>query len=305
MSHHPTLIEQFRSFYLQNNATDMEQALTYFSVFGGTSWPIPFNVPLWELIESKILKNYTYIHADITKVTFSNKVAHTLLSAMASGDRRIYSSFKRARLAREEGEATLDNLLDRSLIRIEYSMDHPHYQDDENSIDKLSFMTPFMRFWFAFVSPYFQGIKKGDYSEIKEDFTNREQELYTLFFKKLCRELLKMVFEEDPVIEVGGYWNADTEIDVLARTASGKVIAGIVKYSNSKAKKSELSKLKEQCKQAGITPDMYIVFSKSGFSSELKSLKGDSLKLFSLKHFKYLVEEISPKELIPCAGKKY
>jgi len=304
MPKHPTLLQQFRSFCLQNHAEDMEKAIEYFSVFGGTSWKVDLNKPLFELIEKKIFNNYPYIHSDIAKITFSNKLSHTLLSAMATGDRRVHSTFKRAHISREEGEAALDTLLDSSLIRFEYSLERPVNIDDDNS-DKLSFMTPFMRFWFAFVSPFYKTIKEGDYSEVQKSFISREQEFYELIFKKLSFELLRKIMTEDPIVEVGSYWDKNAEIDILAKTQSGKLIAGSTKYKNTKVKKTELSKLKEQCAKAEFEPDLFVIFSKSGFTSELKALKGDDLKLYTIKSMKALVEEISDKELIPCEGKKY
>ena len=304
MPKHPTLLHQFRSFYLQNHAEDIEKALEYFSIFGGTSWKVDMHKPLLELIETKIFKNYPYIHSDIAKVTFSNKLSHTLLSAMATGDRRVYSTFKRAHISREEGESALDTLLDSALIRFEYSVERPVNIDDDNS-DKLSFMTPFMRFWFAFVSPFYKTIKEGDYSEVEKSFASREHEFYELIFKKLSFELLRKTFTEDPIVEVGSYWDKNAEIDILAKTQSGKLIAGSTKYKNTKVKKTELSKLKEQCAKAELEPDMFVIFSKSGFTSELKALKGDDLKLFTIKSMKALVEDVSEKELIPCEGKKY
>jgi len=56
MPKHPTLLHQFRSFYLQNHADDIEKALEYFSVFGGTSWKVDMHKPLLELMETKIFK---------------------------------------------------------------------------------------------------------------------------------------------------------------------------------------------------------------------------------------------------------
>ncbi|ARU49848.1 DUF234 domain-containing protein [Sulfurospirillum diekertiae] len=304
MPKHPTLLHQFRSFCLQNHVDDMEKAIEYFSVFGGTSWKVDMHKPLLELIETKIFKNYPYIHSDIAKITFSNKLSHTLLSAMATGDRRVHSTFKRAHISREEGESALDTLLDSALIRFEYSLERPVNADDDNS-DKLSFMTPFMRFWFAFVSPFYKTIKEGDYSEVEKSFASREQEFYELIFKKLSFELLRKIMIEDPIVEVGSYWDKNAEIDILAKTQSGKLIAGSTKYKNTKVKKTELTKLKEQCAKADFEPDLFVILSKSGFTSELKALKGDDLKLFTIKSMKALVEDVSEKELIPCEGKKY
>lgn len=304
MSQHPTLLKQFRSFYLQNKLDDLEIAIEYFSVFGGTSWNIDTTKPLFELISAKILKNYTYIHTDITKLTYSNKLSHALLSACATGDRRVYSSYKKARLSREEGNEALHALLRSELIELEYSLERPVREEDDNS-DKLNFISPFMRFWFAFVSPYYKTIKEGDFSQVEKAFTNREQGFSDLIFEKLCQEFVKKSFAEDPIVEMGSYWDKNAEIDILAKTKSGKLIAGSCKYTNAKVKKTELTRLREKCTLAELEPDIFVIFGKNGFSSELKALKGNDLKLFTLKSLKPLVEEIKEKELIPCEGKKY
>lgn len=304
MSHHPTLLAQFRSFYAQNKLTDLDVAIEYFSVFGGTSWHVDTTKPLLELIATKVLKNYAYIHADITKLTHSNKHNHALLSACATGDRRIYSSYKKARLSREEGNEALHALLHSGIISREYSLERPMREEDDNS-DKLNFISPFMRFWFAFVSPYYKTIKENDFSEVEKAFTNREQGFSDLIFEKLCQAFLTQSFTEDPITQMGGYWDKNAQIDILAKTKSGKVIAGSCKYTNAKVKKTELTKLKEQLENAELEADTLVIFSKNGFSSELKALKSENVKLFSLKSLKPLVEGISEKELIACEGKKY
>ncbi|MDP2894115.1 MAG: DUF234 domain-containing protein [Sulfurimonas sp.] len=304
MSKKPTLLQQFRSFCFQNNPKDIEDALKYFAVFGGTSWSVDTTKPLNELIESKVLKNYTYINGDITKFTKSDKVSHSLLSAVAIGDGRVHSALKRARISRGEGEEAIDMLCDKGIIKAEYSLESPP-SPDEKIDEKLNFSTPFMRFWFAFISPFFKTIKEGDYKEAKERFANREQEFSELLFLKLSHELLKKSFKEDPIVEIGSYWDRNIQIDILAKTASGKIVAGVCKYSNSKAKKSEITKLQELCNLAELTPDICVIVSKGGFSNELKTLKGEDVKLFALKSFKILVEDLSEKDFIECEGKKY
>lgn len=304
MAKHPSLLEQFRSFCFQNKPQELEQALEYFSVFGGMSWGVDMSKSLDALIESKVLKNYTYIHGDITKLTQSDKTSHALLSAVATGDGRVHSALKRARISRAEGEKAIDVLCSKHLLMREYSLESP--PNEEEKIDeKLHFATPFMRFWFAFVSPYFKTIKEGDFKEAMESFANRKSEFYELTFKKLSSELIKKSLGDDPIVEIGSYWDRETQIDILAKTKSGKVVAGICKYSNQKAKKSDLSRLQEQCRLAELTPDISVVVSKSGFSNELKSLKGEDLKLLGLKNFKTLIEDLSEKDFIECIGKKY
>jgi len=304
MAKHPTLLEQFRSFYFQNKPTDMEQVIKYFCVFGGMSWNIDMDIPLEELIESKVLNNYRYIHADITKITQSDRDSHLLLSGIAMGDRRTHSALKKARISRSDGEYAMENLFERGMLEAEYSQERPPNSEDKID-EKLNFTAPFMRFWFSFVSPYFKGIRDGDYKESKESFANRQQEFFELTFTKLAMEVLKKSFKEDPIVEIGSYWDRNTEIDILAKTSSGKIVAGICKNSNSKAKKTELTKLKEQCEKAELKADINVIISKSGFSNELKNLKGAELRLLTLKHFNSLVQDLSQRDFIECEGKRY
>lgn len=304
MSKFPTLLEQFRSFCFQNNAADLETAIKYFAVFGGMGWSVDTTKPLDELIEEKILKNYPYIHGDIAKITQSNQTHHKILSALAIGDRREHSAFKRADVDRKEGEASIKFLIDNGILIRDKSQEQPANEYEVVS-DKLLFVHPFMRFWFSSISPYYKGIKEGDYTEVKERWSHLQHEFTDIIYTQLVMELVKKSFTENPLDKIGSYWDKNSEIDILARTASGKIVAGSCKYSKSKANKNELTKLKEQCSQAQINADIFVIFSKNGFSSEFKKEKGESLKLFSLKNLKSLIDDLSPKDLLINTNKKY
>ena len=127
------------------------------------------------------------------------------------------------------------------------------------------------------------------YKEFYTLFENKEAEFGNFVFEELSMEFIRDLFEEDPVKQFGKYWDEKTEIDLVAKTTSGKIIAGNCKYINSKIKKNELNKLKEDCKTTDLNVDTFVLFSKSGFSSELKSQKSETLKLFTPKSFKLLL----------------
>jgi len=305
---HPTLLAQFRSFCYQNKATDLEQAIEYFAVFGGMGWKVDFSKPLEELIEKKILSNYRYIHGDLTKTTHSKPTYHAMLTAIATGDRREYSAFKKVNIGREEGEEVIDFLIKDGFLVFDKSVEKPVNEKDGIS-DKLLFITPFMRFWFAVISPTYKSIKEGDYKEVKERWSHMKAGFSTLIYDQLVLEMLKEgfkdAFEGDPIVAIGGYWDKNVEIDILIKRKSGELIAGVSKYSKSKANKSELTKLKEKCTQAELDADMFIIFSKNKFSSELKKEKGEKLQLFSLRNLTGLVAELSEKDLLTHTNKKY
>ncbi|MGZ5208489.1 MAG: DUF234 domain-containing protein [Sulfuricurvum sp.] len=300
----PTLLAQFRSFCFQNNANDLEEAIVYFAVFGGMGWTVDITKSLDTLIEEKVLKNYPYIHGDIAKITQSNQIHHKLLSALAIGDRREHSAFRRADVTRAEGEASIKFLIDNKLLVRDKSQDQP-VDEYEVVSDKLLFTAPFIRFWFSSISPYYKGIKEGDYTEVKERWNNLQREFTDLIYEQLVMELVKKSFKEDPIEKIGSYWDKNSEIEILARTKSGKIVAGSCKYSKAKANKSELTKLKEKCLEAQINADIFVIFSKNGFSSEFKKEKGESLKLFTLKNLKSLMDDLSPKDLLVNTNKKY
>jgi hypothetical protein len=166
-----------------------------------------------------------------------------------------------------------------------------------------------MRFWFACISPYYKGIKEGDYSEMKAHWSSIRSEFSNLLYDQLVFEMLKKsfkdAFEGDPIVSIGGYWDKHVEIDLLIKRKSGEMIAGATKYAKSKANKSELTKLKEKCAQAQLDVDRFILFSKNKFSSELKKEKGEDLQLFSLRNLTGLMADLSEKDLLEYTNKKY
>lgn len=303
MSKHPTLLQQFRSFCFQNSPTDLNKAIDYFAVFGGMGWEVNMSKSLDFIIEKKVLKNYRYIHADITTITKSNNVYHLLLSALSTGDRREHSAFKKANVGRNVGENSIDFLVDNGLLKIEKSVEKP--VSDEEVSEKLLFVQPFMRFWFSCISPYYKGIKEGDYKEVKERWGHIQHGFSDHILHQLSLELVKNSFEEDKIEQIGSYWDKNVEIDILAKTKSGKLIAGLCKYSKSKAGKNDLVKLKDNCKKAELDIDTFIIFSKNKFSNELKKDKSEKLKLFSLRNIRSLLDGLSQKDLLVNTNKRY
>ncbi|CAA6824722.1 MAG: Unknown protein [uncultured Sulfurovum sp.] len=307
MSKNPTILQQFRSFCYQNNATNLEQALEYFAVFGGMGWRVDFSKSLNELIAHKVLDNYRYIHGDITKITQSKEIHHKILTALAVGDRREHSAFKKAQVDRKHGEESIDFLIAEGLLQTDKSVEKP-LKDHEKVSAKLLFAQPFMRFWFSIISPNYKGIKAGEYDEFYDRWREMKLEFTNHIYQQLFLELLKKTHNEnssDKIMRIGSYWDTQVEIDLLAKTKSGKMIAGTCKFSKAKAKKSELTKLKESCQKAKLDVNAYALFSKNKFTTELKKEKSEALQLFSLKSLGNLLFDLSEKDLLVHTNKKY
>jgi hypothetical protein len=151
---------------------------------------------------------------------------------------------------------------------------------------KVRFVRPFERFWFGFVAPYRAALSGGKGLHFTENFAQHKERAYSLVFEQLSMQLLSDYYQtKDPVISQGSFWDHHSEFDILSVTRSGKVILGECKYTSRKVTKKELTKLKEKALHSGIRVDVYVLFSKSGFSKELLSEASQTLLLFELKEF--------------------
>ena len=308
MSKRPTLLQHFRSFAYQNNIGDFDTALEYFTVFGGTGWDIDTSKSLDTLIEEKILRNYESIHNGIMHFTHGNGLYHLLLSIIALGNSHEDAVFKKARVGKDKGEDAIDYLEMKSLIRFDTSVEKPLKSADGKS-DRVFFELPFMRFWFAVVSPYYKSISKGDFSEFEEKWSTVRGNFSILHSNHLILELVKKSFTtkfaDDPITSIGSYYDRHVEIEILAKRKSGKLLAGECKYSQKPAKINMINMLKEKCQKVELDAADYVLFSKNGFSSEVEALKDTDLTLLTQKDLDSLLDDLSKDDLLKYTNRKY
>ena len=308
MSKRPTLLQHFRSFAYQNNIKDFDIALEYFTVFGGTGWDIDKSKSVDALIKEKVLRNYEPIHNSITRYTHGNALYHMLLSIIALGENHEDAVFKKGRVGRDKGEEAMDYLEMKSLLRFDTSVEKPLKSSDGKS-DRVFFELPFMRFWFATVSPYYKSISTGDFSEFEAKWSQLRANFSILLSNQLVLGLVKQSFAakfaDDPIVSIGSYYDKQVQIEILAIRKSGKMLAGECKYSKTEAKINMINTLKEKCQKAELNIDDYVLFSKNGFSSEVVDIQDAEITLLSQEHLSSLLDNLSEKDLLVYKNKKY
>ncbi len=308
MAKRPTLLQHFRSFAYQNSIDDLDTALEYFTVFGGTGWDIDTSKSVDVLIKEKVLSNYEPLHNAITRFTHGNMLYHLLLSIIARGEEHEDAVFKKARVGRDKGEEAMDYLEMKSLLKFSPSVEKPVKSSDARS-DKVLFELPFMRFWFATVSPYYKSISSGDFTEFEENWNKLRDNFSILLSNLLVLELVKehfaAAFVEDPIVSIGSYYDKQTEIAILAKRKSGKMLAGACKYAVAPAKTNMLDALKQKCQTAELDVSDYVLFSKNGFTPELEQMKESTVTLLSQKHLSLLLNDLSKDDLLVYKNKKY
>jgi len=303
------LLEQFRSFYFRNYPDDMEIQISYFAIFGGLGWDVDTSKPIKELVELLILENFEILNKKIEELTLNDENNKRLLQALAVGDRRIFSAFKRAGLNNGNGGGALNYLQEVGLVQMEYSREeHPREKNPNAKLKrrdarhrishKVLFTHPFVRFWFYFIAPQIKNIKNGNFSTVLENIDEHVNSYTSLVFEELSEVLLNYNLRESQILSSGSYWDANIEIDILTITDDEKIYVSECKWKNHKVNKKELHKLREKCEKLSIEPSQIVLFSKRGFSKELRQMQGVDLALYSCEDFEALVKNNSQNELI-------
>ncbi|RXJ87995.1 hypothetical protein CRU93_01730 [Arcobacter sp. CECT 8985] len=268
----------------------MQTAVNYFAVFGGLDIKVDTSKPLGTLITRHILSDYSKLQKSIEELTKNDGIYHKLLTGIALGDGRVSTTFKRADLEYDDEYGSLLDLEDLKLIKLQEPVVILDEQSNiGNKNNKFIFTTAFLRFWFAFVSPLYKGISKSNFDEFFEKFSNYQMQFMDLIFEQLCQEYIKD-FYKDEIKVIGNFWNESSEeIQIVAKTKDNRVIAALCKYNNQKIKTKQLNSFIDTCKSLNIEPDIVVLFSKNGYSTELKAQKSEQLKLFTVKSLKALI----------------
>jgi len=308
MAKHPTLLQHFRSFAYQNNIREFDKALEYFTVFGGTGWDVDSSKSVATLIEEKVLSNYDALHESMTRYTHNNGLYHMILTIIALGVNHENDVLKKAKVGKDKGEEAIDYLVSKSLIKFDLSVEKP-LNDGGGKSDRVLFDLPFMRFWFAMISPNYQSISEGNYDEFSEKWHKIRDNFSILLNNLLLLELVQEIFntksKTDPIVKIGSYYDKKIEIDILAIRKSGAMIAAACKYSKEPAKSNMMHTLIEKCTKAELDISNYALFSKNGFTPEVEVLKKKEVLLLSNVALSSLLDDLSEKDVLVYKNKKY
>ena len=281
--------ELFRRFYSIHKELDFEQAIEYFSIFGGFEERLRFDYfdDLFESIENLFKNDFRYLESNISPEYILQPPYKEILIAAAKGDGRVYSVLKRAKISETLGEKIIEELKISGIIYLERSREVSHTAERGYRIQsKIRFQKPFYRFWFGFVEPF----RNKDAKQFMDSFQKGYERLRSLVFEQLSIEVLKEYFsQQDAIISFGSYWDKDNEFDIVCTTKNGKVIFGECKYKNRKVCKSELTKLIAKSRSLHLKPDYFALFSKQGFSNELLNNRSQEVLLFSLDDIKQML----------------
>lgn len=202
-------------------------------------------------------------------------VCWSLLEAIASGATRI--SEMAARLAQPANSLTryLSLLRDLSMVGREVPVAEGNPSKSKRGVYRIK--DSFLRLWFGCVYPYESFFEIGNTDSALQKLRPLLSRHIELTYEMLCREYVQTHSELAPdTVRIGRQWGAHYEVDVAGVNARGRfTLLGECKWSKQKVGVSVLRNLKETAQQqklplaAGV---QWVLFSRSGFSDDLKTL---------------------------------
>lgn len=147
----------------------------------------------------------------------------------------------------------------------------------------------YLRFWFRFVFPYQSEIALGNTEWLANMIQTEYSHYMGAVFEDICRQQVGRLFPGS-FPRIGSWWDKHNEIDVVAINQDNKsVLLGECKWSNKTVGKDILEHLKERSTKIdfGFHPSLkiFVIFSKSGFTSELMHCISETIILLDMSDF--------------------
>lgn len=251
---------------------------------------------LFESIKNDILPFYPLLSSKFKLDKQSAKALHIL----AKNSRKRYSINKQ--LGHFAASFTMNKLLERGFLQIEKSKEEKIKRKKGQKLkkalrkytiqDKVLFRNNFLRFFAYFLQPNENLILNKAYDELLAKIKKEFKHYQSLCFEGLGRELLESKFK---INSISSFWSNDVEIDLFYKDSKLTVL-GEVKFKDKKICKNIFNSLQNKAKILNLKPDYFVIFSKSGFSSELIKSKEANLLLFDFDELKTLLKDTDERK---------
>ncbi|BAL80392.1 ATP-binding protein [Caldisericum exile] len=269
-----------------------DERLSFFSIVGGNpSYLNKINPEksLEDNIKDNFLSPEATLYSEVEFILHEElrepRNYFAILRAIAQGKARVSEIINETGFEKSILHKYLFVLEDLQIIEKEVPITEKNPQKSRKGIYKLQ--DQFFKFWFKYVLPNRSRIEEGKIDvvlkKIMEDFNTVVAENY----ERVAQDILKRHEEEFfPFESIGRWWDRNEEIDVVAlNKIENKILFGEVKWSNKPVGVDIYENLKRKAslvewKKEG-RKEYYCLFSKSGFTDEMKKIaKKGNVMLF-------------------------
>lgn len=270
----PIKFDYYNEFFTDKSHREL---IEFYSITGGIPKYIQeFNKnrsPIWN-IENNIFDNNNFLYSE-PKFLLQEEINDlsryfSIIQSIANGDTKMAAIATRLGLNSGSLSPYLSKLIDLDILEREV----PVTENIDNSKKSLYYIKDnYLAFWFNYVYPYQSYLEIENLKYPLEKISSTFDLWVSKAYERLCLESLIAHEEIDfPISKVGRWWSKNEEIDVVG-LGEKEIIFGECKWSKKHVGLSVLFALKEKAKKVkwknNSREEYFILFSKSGFSSDL------------------------------------
>ena len=211
----------------------------------------------------------------------SPNVCWSILHALGGGCRRI--SELGSRLGLPANQLTRYISLLRDLFLVERDVPVLERNPGKSKKGIYTIADPFLNLWFGCVYPYESFLEFGGVERVRARLAPLLVRHVAACFETICRGYVRERAMEFGCLRVGRQWGRHYEIDVAGVDAKGRLaVVGECKWSTTQIGLPLLTALREKvaANTLPVAPGCrYLLFSKAGFSQELRDLAADDPSL--------------------------
>ena len=201
-------------------------------------------------------------------------VYNTILFSLAEGNRKLNDLHQKTGFSRAKISVYLKHLILLDLVEKLVPMNEEGKENVQKGLYRIK--DNFLCFWYRFVFPNLSELMLGRISKVYEEgiapYLNKYMEEY---FADVCTEFLKLMNLHLRLPEKFLWWDRwygkNGTIDILAQGVNGRTLVGKCLWEERKAKVSDYEIMISLAGEAGIKPDYCYLFSKGGFTQELRN----------------------------------
>ncbi|MBH1940161.1 ATP-binding protein [Mobilitalea sibirica] len=202
-------------------------------------------------------------------------VYNTILAALAEGNRKLNDLHAVTGYSRAKIIVYLKNLIQLDVVEKLVPLGDEGRENAKKGLYRIT--DHFLGFWYRFVFPNMSRLLLGQGEEVyREKIEPNLTDYLGEYFADVCTEFLKLMNQHQRLSGNYLWWDRwygkNGTIDIIAKEQNGNTLIGKCLWENRNMDIVDYEKLLSLSKEAGLKEDICYLFSKTGFSNELKSL---------------------------------
>lgn len=265
---------------------DFHEQVAFYSVFSGVPYylsRINKEKSLRENIITNILQNGSVLFNEVEFLLKQElrevSVYNTIITAIALGRTKQNEIVQLSGVEKTKLTYYLNSLIDLGIVRKEFPSTIKTKEMVKSRVGLYILDNSFFRFYYRFVYPNLSELMDGNIDIIYEDIIEKQlMDFMGYEFEKIAIAHVRNLSQrkEFPLrlIRIGRWWDKNKEIDIVGYDISHNFIFGECKWRNDKLGIPVLKQLQDKSMdiKKEVRDKYYILFSKSGFTDELKNL---------------------------------